>query len=162
MCARKKEPLTPNLPGPPDEVTACLRREARRLTGARRAVLARLQAARHPLSCQEIHLSLEGLRCNLATVYRVLRLLEQLKLVQRFDLGDGVARYELCRSGGPEHHHHLICRRCSRIIELDECDLAAFERRVARRSGFSSVSHRLELFGVCPQCQAPTDSSPSI
>lgn len=116
-------------------------------------MLARLRAAEHPLSSKEIHVSLTDSECNLVTVYRVLHLLEKLELVQRFDLGDGVARYELRPPDGQDHHHHLVCRRCAKVIELEECDLAEVERRVAAHSGFARVSHRLEFFGFCPACQ---------
>jgi Fe2+ or Zn2+ uptake regulation protein len=151
-------PRSPKSPGrgksrPLAEYSERLRREARRLTGPRQAILARLRAAEHPLSSKEIHASLPGHECNLVTVYRSLHLLERLELVQRFDLGDGVARYELRHPGGPDHHHHLVCRRCAKVIELEECDLAEFERRVAAHSGFARVSHRLEFFGFCPTCQ---------
>lgn len=154
MRARKPIPLRPPPAPPPVSIAERLHRAARRLTGPRRAIWEQLAGARHPLSSKEIHQSLRDRDCDPATVYRTLHLLEKLELVQRFDLGDGVARFELRRHDGPDHHHHLVCRHCSRIIELEECDLTEFERRVARRNWFTDVSHRLEFFGICPACQA--------
>jgi Fur family ferric uptake transcriptional regulator len=153
MRARKSTPARLQPAQSPVSIAERLHRAARRLTGPRRAIWERLAEARHPLSSKEIHQSLRDRDCDPATVYRALHLLEKLELVQRFDLGDGVARFELRRHDGPEHHHHLVCRHCARIIELEECDLTAFERRVARRNGFTDVSHRLEFFGICPACQ---------
>lgn len=135
------------------ELGARLRRGDRRLTGPRQAVLAVLRDAPHPLSSKEIHAALPTRECDLATVYRSLHVLEKLNMVQRFDLGDGVARFELQSPDGHDHHHHLVCRRCAAIVELEECDLDEFQRRVAARSGFALVSHRLEFFGLCPRCQ---------
>ncbi len=130
-----------------------LYRQARRWTGPRQAILKFLERARRPLSSKEIHAGLGESECDLATVYRCLHLLEKLELVERFDLGDGVARYELRRTHGPNHHHHLVCRRCARVIELDDqCGLREFEQRLSARSGFTHLTHRLEFFGLCPAC----------
>ena len=148
---------THNHPGCQTESLAALagrlRRSDRRLTGPRHAILAVLREAVHPLGSKQIHALLPAGECDLATVYRSLHLLEQLNMVQRFDLGDGVARFELRHPDGHDHHHHLICRRCAAVVELAECDLEQFQQRVAARSGFALVSHRLEFFGLCPQCQ---------
>lgn len=135
------------------ELGARLRRGDRRLTGPRQAVLTVLRGAPHPLSNKEIHAAMPPGQCDLATVYRSLHVLEKLRMVQRFDLGDGVARFELQSGDERDHHHHLVCRRCATIVELEECDLEGFEQRVASRSGFTLVSHRLEFFGLCPKCQ---------
>jgi Fur family ferric uptake transcriptional regulator len=112
-----------------------------------------LREGARPLSSKEIHRALPGGECDLVTVYRSLHMLEQLRMVQRYDLGDGVARFELQPADGHHHHHHLVCRQCATVVELAECDLEGFEHRVATRSGFAGVSHRLEFFGVCPRCQ---------
>jgi Fur family ferric uptake transcriptional regulator len=130
-----------------------LRHHERKLTGPRRAVLDVLRRARQPLGSKDIHAALPAGRCDLVTVYRSLQLLEKLKFVKRFDLGDGVARFELLAEGDDGHHHHLICNHCSRVLELDGCMLAKFDEEIARHSGFRSVSHRLEFFGLCPDCQ---------
>jgi Fur family ferric uptake transcriptional regulator len=82
-----------------------------------------------------------------------MHLLENMGIVKRFDFGDGGARFELLAEGDDGHHHHLICVRCSDVIELEECFSTALEKRIAERSGFASVTHRLEFFGVCPRCQ---------
>ncbi len=130
-----------------------LRHKARRVTGPREAILAVLERQEHPVSIKEIFEALPAGDCDLATVYRAMHLLEQLQLVQRFDLGDRVARFELIREGHEGHHHHLVCRRCAGVVEIDECSIAAAEARIAARNGFRAVTHRLEFFGICPSCQ---------
>ena len=139
------EPLT--------ELTDRLRRTARRITGPRQAILDILRRNPRPISSKEIHQLLARGDCDLVTVYRSLRLLERAGMVKRFDLGDGVARYELLGEGEDGHHHHLVCTRCARIVELDECFGGELETRIASASGFKGVTHRLEFFGVCPCCQ---------
>lgn len=130
-----------------------LRRGARKLTGPRQLVIESLRRGRHPQTPKEIHARLAGHSCDLATVYRSLKVLGDLGMVQRFDFGDGVARFELVAEGEDGHHHHLICTRCGRVVELDECFLDEIEGRIAAANGFRAVTHKLEFFGLCPACQ---------
>jgi Fur family ferric uptake transcriptional regulator len=130
-----------------------LRRGARKWTGPRQMVLERLRHSRHPQTPKEIHAALAGHPCDLATVYRSLKVLADLGMVQRFDFGDGIARFELVAEGDDGHHHHLICTRCARVVELDECFLEEIESRIAEANGFRAVTHKLEFFGLCPDCQ---------
>lgn len=105
------------------------------------------------MSNKEIFAALPKGDCDLATVYRSMHLLEGMGMVKRFDLGDGVARFELLQEGDDGHHHHLICTRCSDIVEIDECVMHGLEEQIAQRNGFKAVTHRLEFFGICPDCQ---------
>ena len=131
---------------------ARLRRGSRRLTGPRQAVLEVLRRQARPLTPKEIFLALPKGDCDLATVFRSLRLMTEMGIVKRSDFGDGVARHELLGDGDDGHHPHLICTRCAGIVEIEECDVREFEARVAARNGFRGVTHKLEFFGVCPAC----------
>src|SRR5678816_3374536 len=130
-----------------------LRRKAHKVTGPRQAVLNLLRAQAHPMSAKEIFTALPRKECDLATVYRSMRLLERMGMVKRFDFGDGTARFELLEEGDDGHHHHLVCIRCAEIVELDECSMTELEERIATRNGFKAVTHKLEFFGLCPGCQ---------
>ena len=133
------------------DLTARLRQNAQRITGPRQLILEVLRRENHPLTARQIHKQLD---CDLATVYRSLRMLEEMAMVKRFDFGDGTARFELLGQNDDGHHHHLVCRECSTVVEIDECFPESFEQRIARQHGFAGVSHRLEFFGLCPVCQA--------
>jgi len=106
------------------------------------------------MSNREIFAALPRGHCDLATVYRSMHLLESMGMVKRFDLGDHVARYELLGENDDGHHHHLVCTRCSEVIEIEECSMNELESRIAAHNGFKAVTHRLEFFGICPGCQA--------
>lgn len=135
------------------DLTRRLRRHSRKLTGPRQAILNVLHQSRRPVSSQEVFAALPKGDCDLATVYRSMRMLEEAGVVSRIDLGDGVARYDLVREGYKGHHHHLICTRCSEVVKIGECCTRELEEGVARRHGFRSVTHRLDFFGICPACQ---------
>ncbi|HEX4645885.1 MAG TPA: Fur family transcriptional regulator [Verrucomicrobiae bacterium] len=135
------------------ELTDRLRRKSRKITGPRQAILELLRRHAHPMSSKEIFAALPQGHCDLATVYRSMHLLESMKMVKRYDLGDGVARFELLAEGDDGHHHHLVCVRCAAVVEIEECFTRDLEERIALRNGFKAITHRLEFFGVCPECQ---------
>lgn len=135
------------------ELAERLRKESRKLTGPRASILEVLSKNTRPLSNKEIFAALRKGGCNLVTVYRSIQLLESMGMVKRFELGDGVARYELLRDGDDGHHHHLVCTRCADVVEIEECSTRELEEKIARHNGFKAVTHRLEFFGVCPACQ---------
>lgn len=139
----------PDLP----ELGERLRRKSRKLTGPRQSILGWLRRQTGPVTNKQIHTALPTGECDLATVYRSMQLLETMGIVKRFELGDGVARYQLLRDGDHGHHHHLVCTRCEKVVAIEDCFGQELEQRVARRNGFKAVTHRLEFFGVCPACQ---------
>lgn len=144
-----KRKLQPALP----DLTQKLRRRDRKITGPRQAILEVLRRRRRPMSAKEIFAALPVGDCDLATVYRSMHLLESMHIVKRFEFGDGGARFELLAEGDDGHHHHLVCTRCSDIVEIEECFPAALEKNIATRNGFKCVTHKLEFFGLCPRCQ---------
>ena len=134
-----------------------VRQGAGRVTRSRQEILEILRQRQRPWTPQDILGALPPKRCDLATVYRTLTRFEELGLVQRVDLGDGRARFEIAEDQpGGHHHHHLVCRVCSQILEIDDCIPSDLESRVARQHGFRDVTHRLEFFGICPRCQRGT------
>ena len=138
---------------PLSDLTSRLRQKSQRVTGPRQAILELLRRHRHPMTNKEIHAALAKGDCDLATIYRSMHLLEGVGMVKRFDFGDGVARFELLTCDEHAHHHHLVCTCCADIVEIDDCFAEEFETRVAAAHGFKSVTHKLEFFGVCPDCQ---------
>ena len=137
---------------PLQKLTDQLRRLEHRVTGPRQAILEALRDQAHPLPIRTIHTSLPD-TCDLATVYRAMHLLENNGMVKRFDFGDGTARFELINAGDNGHHHHLICRQCSSVVELKECFPSKLEKKIAKQNSYIAISHKLEFFGICPECQ---------
>jgi Fur family ferric uptake transcriptional regulator len=87
---------------------------------------------------------------GLATIYRVLTQFEGAGLVSRHHFEGGQAVYELDRG---EHHDHLVCVKCGRVVEfLDEL-IEERQRDIAKREGFRIEDHSLTLYGVCGACQ---------
>ena len=136
------------------DLTERLRRQSRKVTGPRQAILELLRQQSHPLAIREIFAALPAGISDSATIYRPsMHLLEQMRMVQRFDFGDGAARFESVPEGEDGHHHHLVCTRCSVVLEIEECFPERVEKNLAKTSGFKGITHRLEFFGLCPYCQ---------
>jgi Fur family transcriptional regulator, ferric uptake regulator len=91
---------------------------------------------------------------SVATVYRTMKLLAEsgLAVARRFD--DGQTRYEAAGHG--DHHDHLICTSCGRIVEFENERIEELQLRVARSHGFEVESHKLELYGRCERCRGTT------
>jgi Fur family ferric uptake transcriptional regulator len=120
-----------------------------------------LQSLEH-LSVEEIEQQLRdrNLRIGKATVYRTLDILAKSGLITERDFGEGFRRYE--RVPGHPHHEHLICVRCGRVIEFTNERLERLKALVADEYGFQHLHHRLEIYGVCRDCQlrAAADAAP--
>jgi Fur family ferric uptake transcriptional regulator len=86
-----------------------------------------------------------------ATIYRALDLLVEHGLAERVEVGDGQARFERAHPGG-EHHHHLVCEHCGRLVAFDDPALERAIDRVSARLGVSVQSHDVLLRGSCKSC----------
>lgn len=121
--------------------------------GARTAVVELLGRQNCCLSAQEIHDQLRKARrpVGIASVYRALEALADLRLVKRVDAGDGVARYESATADG-DHHHHLVCRDCGKVEAFSDSRLERAIDRVADGLGYSVEEHEVVLLGACADC----------
>jgi len=131
-----------------------LRESSGRSGGARRAVVELLGRQGCCLSAQEIHerMRAAGPRVGIASVYRTLEGLDSLGLVQRVDLGDGVARFEPAHASG-DHHHHLVCDDCGKVEPFEDPTLEAAIERVADGRGYAVAAHDVVLRGACQECR---------
>jgi len=125
-----------------------------RETRQKRAVAALLDEIDEFTSAQDLHARLRasGDRVGLATVYSQLRTLAGTGEIDSVRADSGETLYRRC--GSPVHHHHLVCRRCGRTVELDAPDLESVARRLGEEHGFSQLNHVVEITGVCGRCPA--------
>ena len=137
----------------PDDVIAALELAGYRLTQPRRllAGLIGAQAGRFTADDLVREARARRLRVGRATIFRLLEVLLDLGAVERLDLPGRGHAYVRCE---PAHHHHIVCSRCGRATGIPDPGALDMARDVARRTGYRVDVHRLELFGVCPECQA--------
>lgn len=136
------------------DVTKWLRQNKLRATSARIRIVGLLDASTVPITLADIHEKVRGEGCDFATVFRFITILEEKGLVDKLAWVDGSTRHEIRdRDGHHHHHHYLICRGCQKVEPVEECVVERLETKVAKEKGYSSVSHSLQLSGVCPSCQ---------
>ncbi len=123
----------------------------RRHTWQTTAVIYQLSKPEEFLSAQQLHQKIQktGKKLGLTTVYRALTELVEQGVADSL-MAEGEARYRICQ---PEHHHHLTCLSCGKAVEFE---LSGFEEQIekmAKKHGFSQVSHQVELTGICSRCR---------
>jgi Fur family transcriptional regulator, ferric uptake regulator len=123
-----------------------------RSTKQRAEILSLLRHTDEFRTAQQIFADLrsQGSTIGLTTVYRNLQALAEAGEADTMRLPNGEQLYRLC--GQASHHHHLVCRRCSRTIEVEGPAVERWTDRVAEEHGFTDVAHTLDIFGTCPSC----------
>jgi Fur family transcriptional regulator, ferric uptake regulator len=121
--------------------------------GARDRVIELLASQPCALSAVEIEDALRsgGRAIGRASIYRVLELLAEHGLVERVAVGDGQTRFERAHPGG-QHHHHLVCERCGRLVAFDDDRLEQAIDQLSERLGVTVESHDVLLRGACGRC----------
>jgi len=138
---------------------ALLERHGVRATRQRLAVLDALAGEPNDATAQQIHARLhgQGAAIGLATVYRTLALLSEHAIIDALMHRPGEVCYRLC---GDEHHHHLVCSRCHRVVELRDCTLGPWLASLGGEHGFTVSGHTVEVTGTCAECSASDEPDP--
>lgn len=120
-----------------------------RMTRQRAAILEVLSGTPGHLTADQVYQRVRR-KCpgtNLTTVYRNLALMTQEGLIGKVNFGDDRSRFESNRG----HHHHLVCLKCGRVLEISECPVH-LEERLLKAVGFNLIRHQFEAFGYCEDC----------
>ncbi|MEA2311294.1 MAG: Fur family transcriptional regulator, ferric uptake regulator [Solirubrobacteraceae bacterium] len=123
---------------------------------ARDAIVRLLAAEPCALTPIDIEARLRGTGTRVvsrASIYRILELLHEHGLVQRLDLGQGVAHYEVVDPSG-DHHHHVVCDECGKVTPFDDRALERSLVRLAERLNVDVRDHEVVLRGACDRCAA--------
>ena len=146
---------------PIDKFREFLLTKGMRLTPEREAVVRAVYASHEHFDADYWASSLahqKGLeRASRPTVYRTLNLMQEAGLIRRVARVNDRAVYE--HDYGYPQHDHLICKKCQKLIEFPNEDIAAVVEKVAAEHGFRMTGHRLEVEGVCAECSRPPQRS---
>jgi Fur family ferric uptake transcriptional regulator len=127
-----------------------------KITLPRLKILQILESSKvHHLSAEDVYKQLlqNNEEIGLATVYRVLTQFEEASLVVRHHFEGGHSVFELATD---EHHDHIVCVKCGRVEEFTDEQIEARQRAIAKQLGFELTDHNLNMYGLCPSCQART------
>jgi Fur family ferric uptake transcriptional regulator len=106
----------------------------------------------HHLSAEDVYKQLlqNDEEIGLATVYRVLTQFEEAGLVARHRFEGGHSVFEIASD---DHHDHLVCVKCGRVEEFVDAEIEARQRVIAQNMGFDLTDHKLNMYGLCPDCR---------
>ena len=140
-----------------DELIARLKEQGFRLTPQRKAVLKVLADSPNHPSVEQIYRQVKKdfPMTSLATVYKTVTLLKELGEVLELGFADGSNRYD---GRKPNPHPHLICIQCHKILDPDVDGWKELPQALSESTGFHILSHRLDFYGICPQCQKRKES----
>lgn len=127
-----------------------IRNAGMRVTKPRVALVEALLKQAGPVSIERIHQEVGVDSCDLVTIYRCLAAFEDLGLVRRSYLHNGTCLYE--QTFDTARHYHIVCKACGKTDKVDYALTGDAEQKLKDR-GYEQVSHVLEFFGICPECQ---------
>ncbi len=135
-----------------NQMVAKLRAQDLRITPQRLAILRILAASEGHPSIEEIYdrMKVDFPTMSLATVYKTVTLLKELDEVLELGFPEGVNRYD---GSKPYPHPHVICLKCKKIMDPELGSLQHLIEAAGKETGFRIFSHRLDFFGLCPECQ---------
>jgi Fur family transcriptional regulator, ferric uptake regulator len=129
-----------------------LRKNGYKITPQRHVIIGAIIDSHEHLTPAAIHerVQREYPSVGLVTIYRTLEILTELDLICETHAGGSCRSYLIRRPS--EHHHHLICSDCGKVIDFTDCDLGELERRLAEETRFKINGHLLEFLGQCREC----------
>ena len=138
-----------------------LRRQGLKSTAQRDDIARVFFASHRHINVEELYNEVKRVNPGIgyATVYRTMKLLTECGLAVERHFRDAEARYESASEG--RHHDHLICEGCGKIVEFEEERIETLQTEVARRLGFQITGHKMELYGLCRDCQKSHRSAAS-
>jgi Fur family peroxide stress response transcriptional regulator len=135
-----------------EEMLAKLKSREFRITPQRMAILKILATSEGHPSVDDIYREVKAVfpTTSLATVYKTVSLLKELNEVLELGFPDGSNRYD---GFNPVPHPHAICMKCKKIMDPDLQNVDELSQEMSRKTGYKIFHHRLDFFGLCPECQ---------
>lgn len=127
-----------------------LQKAGLKVTPERLAILNVLSKANKPLSVKDLKEKLRDTEVDQATIYRNMESLTKSKVIRLVNFQHDHNHYEIISD---KHHHHLICEKCGKVVDVSKCDTSKIEQQVKKLGNFATInSHALEFFGLCKSC----------
>jgi Fur family transcriptional regulator, ferric uptake regulator len=129
-------------------------RKGLRSTSQRELILDEFLRQTKHISAEELYdlVKMRDKTIGQATVYRVLKLLSESGIAREVNFGDGLMRYE--REFGHEHHDHLVCTSCGKMLEVVDPAIETLQKALAEKYGFTLSDHEMYLYGICEDCRS--------
>jgi Fur family ferric uptake transcriptional regulator len=139
--------------GPFDRFRSYLRNHNLRMTPERQSVLEVILSREGHFDADELlrFIRRRNKRVSRATLYRTLDHLREAGLVKMHRFGRGHALFE--HTYGRQHHDHMVCDACGRVIEFVNEEIERLQEEMCRKHRFHSTNHVMQIFGICWECR---------
>ena len=133
------------------EITRQLRNNGHKITPQRMVIIQTVLESAEMLTPSALYKKVKKADAGVGevTIYRTLNILESLGMVCMVHTEENTHSYIGCPS---EHHDHLICSDCGKVVNFTHCNMGTLEKRLTAETGFSIADHRLDFYGQCEKC----------
>ena len=124
----------------------------------REQILKTFMKARSHLAIDDLYNAVrkKNPKIGLATVYRTMRIICDCDLAEKVDFADGLRRFE--HKYRHQHHHHLVCIKCGRVIEVTSSRIESLQKKLAKQHNFAPTRDTMKIFGLCSKCKNKQES----
>ena len=137
-----------------DELKNIIKSKGMKYTEQRAIILQILVNLDDHLNAEDIHNIIQNeypeQNIGIATIYRTLNFLEEVNLISSISFGKNGKKYE---GNTDEHHDHLICTSCGKIVEFLDDSIEERQEYIANKNGFKITDHSMQIYGLCDKCQ---------
>ena len=138
-----------------EDLKVVLKDKGMKYTEQRAVILQILLNIDDHLNAEEVHRIVKEKypeqNIGIATVYRTLNFLEDVNLISSISFGKDGKKYE--GNVTKEHHDHIICTSCGKIVEFFDEDIEKRQEDISTKNGFKITDHTMQIFGICQKCQ---------
>lgn len=155
MSQTSVDQVAPQITAP--HIRAILSQHGYRLTAPREQIVAQALLHTRPFTAEQLvaelkdHTDVRAASIGRATVYRTLEILASIDVLSRVVQPAGGTAYVV---EAPGHRHHLMCSSCGVTVSFTSCPIDALAQSLTADTSFTIHDHLLEVFGLCPECQA--------
>jgi len=134
--------------------TEFLKKKGLKTTRERTALFDEIFSAHRHFDAEDLVIRMRerGTKISRATIYRTLEILHDCGLVGRVRLNEEKYRYERLKRG--EHHDHLVCTSCGKVVEFVDRAIEKRQDAVCRAHDFRATAHSHQIWGLCGACRA--------
>lgn len=135
-----------------DPLVKQMKAAGHRMTPQRQAVLEILTTSDAHPTVEQIYEKVRGdfPMTSRATIYKTISLAKAMGVVMELEFSQGSNRYDGKR---PYPHPHVICTKCKQVIDADDLEVHVLKQHIVQKTGFRILNHRIDFFGICPDCQ---------
>ena len=137
-----------------EDLKIVLKDKGMKYTEQRAIILQILISLDEHLNAEDVHAIIKQKypkqNIGIATIYRTLNFLEEVELISSISFGKDGKKYE---SNKKQHHDHIICTSCGKIVEFLDNEIEKLQEDVAMKNGFTITDHTMQIYGICKECQ---------